>query len=156
MPNKSFKKRLICKSLHIKSNVRALAKQSFSTNMQAYKMKYMLHWSDAVKNHSIRSKLVLELRWTISDVPHVLLVVLTICEQAMSTHPNNGIKFCHSDLFRALHRRRHLLLMLLRQERQDLRYDRVQPLRYLRLQHNQPINKLIPLINVKQSSINTT
>lgn len=57
----------------------------------------------------------------------------------MSTHPNNGIKFCHSDLFRSLHGGRHLLLMLLRQEREDLRYYRVQPFRYLRLEYTMTI-----------------
>lgn len=41
------------------------------------------------------------------------------------TYPNNGVEFSHGDLLGALHRGGHLLLMLLRQERQDLRYDGV-------------------------------
>lgn len=49
------------------------------------------------------------------------------------THPDDGVELGHGDLLGALHGRRHLLLVLLRQERQDLRNDRVQTLRDLSL-----------------------
>lgn len=42
------------------------------------------------------------------------------------THSNNGVQLCHGDLFRSFHSRRHLLLVFLREERKDLRYNSVQ------------------------------
>lgn len=41
------------------------------------------------------------------------------------TYPNNSVELSHGDLLRPLHGRGDLLLMLLRQERQNLRNYRV-------------------------------
>jgi len=51
----------------------------------------------------------------------------------MRTHPDDGIQLGHGHLLGPVDRRGDLLLVLLREERQDLRDYGVQSLRYLRL-----------------------
>lgn len=83
--------------------------------------------SPLIQLNSIRAS---QLRRGISVVEHNWLNTI----EYRQTYPNNGIKFSHRDLLRPFDGRRDLLLVLLREERQNLRYYRIQPLRYLRLE----------------------
>lgn len=51
----------------------------------------------------------------------------------MNTHSYDCVEFGHGDLLRSVDRRCYLLLVFLRQKRQDLRDDGVKPLCYFRL-----------------------
>lgn len=61
-------------------------------------------------------------------------IYIYICMGDWYTHSYDCVELGHGDLLRPVDGRRHLLLMLLREKRQNLRDDGVQPLRYFRLQ----------------------